>query len=165
MGKRPRIKIKPSKTDYFLEVAGLIGLVCLFALTAYFYPDLPEEIPRHFNVYGQPDAFGKKEFIWVLPAVGLILYTGLTLLTRIPFAFNYPVSVTEENAKRLYAIGIQTIRILKAIVMLLFAFLNFKTIEIALSREADIGIFSLPVFLTALTVLIGIMIYKMLKSK
>ena len=165
MDKRTKIPVRLALIDYLLEITGAIGLVCLIFLPICFYNELPNEIPKHFNAFGQVDSYGKREFVWLLPAVGLVLYAGLTVLNKFPFAFNYLAKVTKENAERLYILGIRTIRILKIVIILLFAFLNFKIIEIALNKPTEIGKLFLPILVTAIAILIGIMIYKITKSR
>jgi len=165
MEENPRIHIKLTKTDYLFEIIGLIGIVCLIALPIYFFNDLPSQIPKHFNALGQVDSYGSRGIIWLLPAIGLVLYTGLTFLNKVPFAFNYPTKVTKENAEKVYTIATRTVLLLKTIVILSFAFLNFKTIEIALNKSTEIGKLYLPIFLAVLTILTGTMIYKMTKNK
>lgn len=118
------------------------------------------QIPKHFNALGQVDAYGDLGIIWLLSAIGLVLYVGLNILARFPFVFNYLIKVTDENAKRLYTLGVRTIRLLKVIVILSFAFLNLKTIEIALNRTTEIGKCYLPIFLSVMVILVGTMIYK-----
>jgi uncharacterized membrane protein len=164
MGKRPGIRINLTPIDYFVEIIGAIGIVCLILIPVYFYNDLPGQIPKHFNALGQVDSYGNREIIWLLPAVGLFLYVGLTILNKFPFAFNYPKSVTNDNTERLYTLGTRTVRLLKVIVVLSFVFLNFKTIEIALNKSTEIGKFYLPIFLAVLIILTGTMIYKMTRK-
>lgn len=162
MEKRPGISIKLTPIDYFIEIIGVIGIICLVFLPVYFLKDLPNQIPKHFNALGQVDSYGPRGTIWLLPAVGLILYLGLTVLNKFPFAFSYPTKVTDENAKELYTLGTRTVRLLKVVVVLLFAFLNYKTITIALNKATEIGKYFLPIFLIMLGIILGSMIYKMI---
>jgi hypothetical protein len=96
--------------------------------------------------------------------IGLILYSGLTILNKYPYVFNYPVKVTNDNAERLYIIGTRKIRLLKVVIILSFAFLNFKTIEIALNRAEDMRKLYLPLLIVVLAILIMTMIYKMVRK-
>jgi len=164
MNNRPRIPIRLTAIDYFLEIIGAIGIVLLIFLPMYFFNDLPNQIPQHFNASGQVDSYGNRGIIWLLPAIGLVLYIGMTVLNKFPFAFNYPTKVTNENAKKLYTLGTRTVRLLKVIVVLSFAFLNYRTIEIGMNKTTEIGKFYLPILLIVLTILIGTMIYKMTKK-
>jgi len=165
MEKRPRIQINLTPTDYFIETIGVIGIICLFFFPIYFFNDLPNQIPKHYNAMGQVDSYANRGMIWLVPAIGLIIYVGLTFLNKFPFIFNYPTKVTNENAEKLYTIGTRTIRLLKVVVILLFAFLNYKTILIALNKATEIGKFYLPILLIVLATIIGTMIYKMTRSK
>ena len=79
MEKRPRIPINLSKTDYLFEIIGLIGIICLIVLPIYYFNDLPDQIPKHFNALGQVDSYGNRGVIWFLPAIGLFLYVGMTI--------------------------------------------------------------------------------------
>jgi uncharacterized membrane protein len=164
MDKRPKIPLNLAPLDYFFELIGAIGLACLILLPICFYNDLPNEIPKHFNALGQVDAYGKREIIWLFPAIGLVLYIAMTILNKYPFIFNYPVKVTTDNAERLFKIGTRSIRLLKVVIILSFVFLNFKTIEIALNRTDEIWKFYLPLFLIVLVILIGTMIFKMTRK-
>lgn len=53
----------------------------------YLWPDLPDRIPTHFGIDGKPDAWGKKESIFLLPVImggmGLFVYLLLTNIRRI----------------------------------------------------------------------------------
>ncbi len=126
--ERPKIKIKPGTIDYILEIIGLTGVICLMFAPLYYFNDLPDKIPTHFNALGRVDSYGNKSFVWLLPSIGLILYIGLTILNKYPHIFNYPTRITNENVERLYKIGSRTIRFVKVAVLLLFVFLNSKII-------------------------------------
>src|SRR4030042_6341869 len=124
MSSRPRIKIGLQATDRLIEVTGMAGLFLMIILPLIYMDKLPDEIPRHFNLSGEPDAFTGKEIIWLSPLLGMILWAGLTLVNRFPHFFSYPVRVTGENAERLYRLATRTLRILKRLVMTFFLYLT-----------------------------------------
>lgn len=163
--ERPKINIKYETIDYIIESLGIIALVCLVTAPIYFYNSLPDNIPIHYNIHGQPDAYESKQTIWILPLIGLFLYIGMTLLNKIPHLFNYPTKVTSENAERLYRIGTRTVILLKVISTLIFAYLNFKTISIGLSHSTDLGFLFTPAIIFIIIVFPGFMIYKMTKKE
>ena len=140
-------------------------MASLVVLPIYFYNDLPLQIPKHYNALGEVDSYGERSIIWLLPTVGLFLYIALTFLTKVPFIYNYPVKVNEKNAERLYKLGVRTIRILKVITVVSFAFLNYKTIAIALNYSTGIGKLYTPIFLTVIVVFFVSIIYKMIKAR
>lgn len=42
--------------------------------TILFYPNLPEKIPLHWNVKGEIDSYGSKNFIFLTAFLPLIIY-------------------------------------------------------------------------------------------
>jgi len=154
---------KPGRFDIFIEIIAIIGLIALIVISIFYYSDLPDLIPRHFGISGETDAYGSKGIIWSLPVTGLLLYLLLTLINKFPHLFNYPVKVTEANAGKLYGYAIRANQFLKIIIIYSFLYINYKTIMIGQGKASGLGVLYLPVFLSLLGLLIGIMIYKMKK--
>lgn len=74
------IKEKPSlnKID-FLSTAILIAVTIYGVLK---YPNLPDEIPIHFNGTGKADAWGDKSSIWAFYAIMIFTFGIQLLVTR-----------------------------------------------------------------------------------
>ena len=117
---RPLLKTKIGKTDITIEAIAVTGLIATWVFLLIIYPVLPETIPTHFGVQGKADGWGSKAGIFLLPCISTALFTCLSVLNKYPHKFNYPVKVTVENAIHLYQKGTRLIRILKAIVVLIF---------------------------------------------
>lgn len=73
---------------FFFRLLLVIGMIAVAAL---FYADLPEQIPTHWNINGQPDDWGPKIWAaWMMPGISLILLFLLPFLAKIdPKAENY----------------------------------------------------------------------------
>ena len=145
--ERSRIKIIPDRFDYIIEILSIIGLIGLIIIPIIYYGKLPEIMPKHFDLHGNPDSYGNKGMVWFLPIIGIVTYIGLSILCKYPHKFNYPTQVTEKNAERIYKKGIIIIRIVKLSVILLFNFLNIKMIEIGLHQADKLSVWFLPIFL------------------
>ena len=66
------------------DIVSLALIVTAFAFSAALYPRLPERLPTHWNIHGQPDGFtGKPWGPFLLPLVMTGLYLLLLLLPRI----------------------------------------------------------------------------------
>jgi len=159
--ERPKITIPLRPLDYALEGLAVFSLLLLFVVDALNYGQLSEQIPTHYNFNGSPDGFGSKITLWVLPVVGLVLYIFMTLINRLPESFNYLVKITPENAAFQYTLATRLIRTMKAFVMLLFAFLVWRTISIV-NGEAE-GLGSWPL-LVVVSVTLGTTFFIILKS-
>ncbi len=161
---KPKFKINLTTVDYIVEIIGIIGIICLILLPLYYFNDLPNKVPKHFNVFGQPDSYGNKVMIWVIPIIALLLYIGMTILNKYPHIFNYPTKVTNENAEKLYKIATKSIRFLKVVIVVLFSYLNFRIIKTSLNETTGIGYIFLPVFVILIIGTIGFMIYEIMKK-
>ncbi|MFN8256571.1 MAG: DUF1648 domain-containing protein [Bacteroidales bacterium] len=161
----PRIDPEFMRADGFLEISGVIGLIALLTFPLYYLPQLPEQIPGHYNSLGIPDSFSSRNTIWALPITGLVMYVGLTFLNRFPHIFNYPVKVTEENAPQLYSLSTRMIRILKNLLVIIFLYINYQTIKVALNQSSGLGEVFLPAVLIVILGYLSIMIFKMAKLK
>lgn len=90
------------------------------------YNTLPERIPIHFDLQGQPDGFGGKIYAFLMPVLALGLYAVFAYGTRHPEDTNFPVEITEQNMNAQFLIMKIGLRIL--FVVLAMVFLNFRTI-------------------------------------
>lgn len=158
--QRPVIQIQKDSTDRVIEIIGLIALFLLIGLPIYFYNQLPDIIPTHFDFNGQPDDFQSKWLIWLGPIVGLAMYILLSVINKAPHKFNYPVSLTEENVEQQYIIATKMIRVLRTIIVAMFAYLAYASIQISMNNQNDLGAWFLPLFLITLFGAIGYFLYQ-----
>lgn len=144
MEKRPQIKIKPTLADIVFEVVGWLLMVTFWVFTITTYANLPATIPIHYNGAGQPDGFGGKITIFILPLITTVLFVGLTILNKFPYIFNYPTNITQSNALRQYTIATRMIRYLKFIIVLILGLISFNIIQNANNNTKGLGIWFLP---------------------
>ncbi|HLP95431.1 MAG TPA: DUF1648 domain-containing protein [Saprospiraceae bacterium] len=151
---RPIMQVPLQPIDYAMEAMGLLSLILMIGLAAYHYPDLPANIPTHFGPDGQPDKTGDKTNFWILPVLGTVLFGFMTLISRFPHQFNYMVNITPENAERQYTMAIRMIRFMKLLVVTVFSYIVWHTIQIAGGETAGLGtgLLILPILILGLTV-------------
>lgn len=109
-----------SPLDKFLESSSKCVLVLLWMITIFAFFKMPIIVPTHFNAAGQPDSFGSKETVFILPVIATIIFAGLTVLNRYPYIFNYINKITEANALHQYTIAARMLRALKLMILILF---------------------------------------------
>jgi len=138
-------------SDKILEIIGISGIIVLITLPAAFYNSLPSEIPTHFGLTGKPDDFGGIAAIWMLPAIGVILYTGLTFLNLflVKKGFTSKINTGVEPGQKKGVFGL--LQFLKAVLAISFAYIEFGTIQTALGRADGLGVWFLLVFIILLT--------------
>ena len=131
MEERPKIKLKLGFPDILLESFGWLAILAIWGLVIVNYSSLPNSIPTHFNAAGDPDSYGGKTALFVLPIVGTITFIGMTFLNKFPEIFNYPIEITKSNASAQYTNMTRMMRYLKMILVVIFGTIVFNKIQIA----------------------------------
>jgi len=146
MSSRPVLALPFRPLELALELASGVGLVWTVGLVLFSYASLPSSVPTHFGLGGEPDGWGPRWMMFILPAVGLVLYVVLTIMGRIPHRLNYPWAVTEANALRQYRLVRAFLGLLKMEVVLFFGYVKFTAIRVAMGNAPGLGPAFLPLF-------------------
>ncbi|GAC1492878.1 MAG: hypothetical protein NVS2B14_05770 [Chamaesiphon sp.] len=72
MSLRPVLSIPRSTQALGLNVAAIAGLIANLAIAVHAWFVLSDIIPIHFGISGQPDGWGSKETLWMLPILAII---------------------------------------------------------------------------------------------
>ena len=135
----PRLEIELKPLDYLVELIAVASILALIIVPAWFFGELPAEIPSHFNGAGEPDDYSSRGSIWILPIIGVLVTVFMLVLSRYPHLYNYPVEITEKNVYTQYRLAARMIRILGTAVAVLFAFISYRTIQTALGQTEGLG--------------------------
>lgn len=160
----PKIKIPLDGIDIVIESLSAAALLLLLIYPAYYYGQLPEYIPSHFNVSGDPDDFSSKGSIWFLVTIGAFSYVLFLVLGKFPYLYNYAKKITEQNAEGQYRIATKMMRLLNLIILLMFCYITFQTIQTALNQADGLGSGFLIVSLGATGIITTIYLVMAFKS-
>ena len=149
--------------DWLLEAIALSGLMFILGYTMYNFPHLPETIPTHFTGSGHANEYGGKDSFLILPGVALFIYVLMTLINLVPHKFNFTVKITPANALRQYAMATRMVRTLKVILIWVFWYISYSTIQVAKGTIPGLGLWFVPVLL-GLT-FVPIVIYFIMAAK
>lgn len=133
-----------------LEAIALFALMLLWWITyeALAGPNrLPDRIPTHFDAAGHANGWGPPAALLLWPIVAVGLYLAMTVVSRFPGAFNYPVRVTRENLARLQSVALDMVGWLKAELVCFFALLQWATVRAARSGEGHLFAIIVPAML------------------
>ena len=148
--RAPQPFLPQTLPEWMLELGAAAALLSQFLIVLAAWPEIPDQVPRHFDASGQADAWGAKATLLLLPAVNLVVFAMMTVVSRFPHISSLPIKVTAVNARRVYRlVRFQTIW-LKAIIALVLAYMSWRTIEQARGGAQGLGIGFLP--LTTLAV-------------
>jgi uncharacterized membrane protein len=142
-----------------MEVAGLMMLGILFWITyaALNGPErLPLRIPTHFDISGQPNAWGSPQMLWLLPLIGTGLYLLMTILASIRFRrYNLPVRVTEGNLPFIQGKTGEMVAWIKFELLALFSYIQWSIVQGARAGEFHLSPAIVPVSLALILVTVG----------
>lgn len=157
--KRPKIEIPKTKTEWLMDIIGYIALALIVVVLFMNWRELPSEVPAHFDGSGNVDRWGSKWELLILPGIGIATHFFLMILEKFPETHNYPARINESNAEFFYRNSRQTLNYMRNIINILFAYIVYRTIAIALGETTTIG---WPFFFI-MAALFVVLIWKMVK--
>ena len=89
----------------YQRIAGILSTVLLLGSIVYIlilWHKLPEQIPTHYNMAGEIDAYGGRGILLLMPIIGLVMNLTLAIVGRFPQSWNTGVRVTVLNRTRGY---------------------------------------------------------------
>jgi uncharacterized membrane protein len=165
MNERPILSIPRTPFETSLTIISASGVIFMGLMVGLSWHELPEQVPSHFGISGQPDAWSGRSTLLILPAVAIVLWIGLTLLARIPHRFNYIVTISRENAAHRYLLARTLLSTLNAEIIVLFAYLTWQTIATARGSSEGLGTWFLPVLLLMIFSSLGVYLYRSLQTR
>ncbi len=147
LGKRPKIKIELHYSDRLIELLCGIFVIVLWVFVIWIYIKLPEIIPVHYNESGNPDSYGNKLSIFILPLITSVIYILLTQLNKYPHILYYSEEITKKNALQQYTLATRIIRYVKFTVSLLFLLIVITAMDEDIVESDGLGVWFAPVIL------------------
>lgn len=138
-----------SPLQLLLFLLSAIFVVAGFAVTITHYSALPDQIPIHFNIKGNPDGWASKPFAFLLPGVAVFQFILLSLATRFPTLSKKPFSSEETNRIR-YQVNKRFLPFLLTLVSALFLYLQWAIIQVALGSVTGLNSFVMLGFVVVL---------------
>lgn len=111
------VRVYRTTEGTIFECVAAVIIVVMWALIAYYFKDLPDWIPTHFDMTGNADGFASKHTLWILGIIGTLTTTLLLFSAYHPRFMNLPVKVTKPVH---IAMAIRMLRIICIIIALLF---------------------------------------------
>lgn len=121
-----------------------------FAVTVYYYTDLPETIPVHFTMEGVADRFGHKSSIWIHTSILSVVGLGVFFLIS---------NLHKIDPKKTVKISAGTFKALAMIVLLFLTVINLA-ITLSMSNQS-LGVSIEKIILPAIGALLGVLGYFM----
>lgn len=144
------MEIKDNSLKLVLGLVSLIMLVYHLINLFLFWSDIPNRIAIHFT-NGEPDNWGSKYFLLIMPFIGVITWWLIGLLTKHPDKLNY-INLSDKNCEEQYKKTSKILILNQNIYFIIFILTNEAFLRYATDRENDLFIF-LPIALLVVSLL------------
>lgn len=133
--------------DWLMEIMSLLGLVAMLFYVFYHYPKLPGSIPDHFDFNGNPQTFGDRNQVWIIPIISLFMYAMLPNIMR--FRLSYPSQrfLNRVQTQKQFTGRVRLLRYQKMIMIWGLFYISFSLIRFSLHTGNGLGVWFFPVFL------------------
>jgi len=148
--RQPKLIVPVTGLEKTLSAVTLIAMIWFIVYVCVQWTDMPDRIPIHFNGKGQVDGWGSKWTLIILPIVSLLLYSGLTVLSKFPHVYNYPLPITEQNAAAQYLLARKLLGWINLEVVALFGYITWISVKVGKGYGDGLGLWSLPIILVVL---------------
>lgn len=156
--KRPRIKVPFETVDIIIEFISITLLILMWVYCIVNYMELPDTIATHFNGAGEPDGYGSRQTVWIIPIIATVMYIGLFILNKYPHMHNYMVNITEENALKNYKFSTRIVRVVNFLCVLLMTYITYMIVESAFGKQFNLGTWFVPVVI-GVSIILPIIIF------
>jgi len=148
-----------------LEYVSLGTVLLQWVIIVLQWDSIPDVVPVHFDIQGNVDDWGDKSTLFIMPAISVCLYGGLTLLARYPEVFNYPWPITQMNADLQYHIARKMIAVLKVEVLLLLGWVVWNSVNSATGSFEDLSPMVLPASVVVIAATAAIFIRQLSRNR
>jgi hypothetical protein len=142
-----------------------VAMLAPFVYLALHWTAMPATVPSHFGINGQPDAWGPRWNLFLLPACALVVVSLLTVGKRFSNHFNYPVKVTEENRERQRELGLELLDELRFIVAVLLGYISIQQMRTALNLTNGLGVWMMLMLVAAVFGTLGAYFVRSIRAR
>ncbi len=156
----PRMRPELKWGDLLLDALVLAMIVGIWALAFLAYMHLPDSIALHFDAAGQPNRYGGKANVFLMPFIATLIASGIFIINQFPHIFNYPVKITPQNAIYQYSLATRFMRWTNLLITLLLGIITYEIVASARGKFSKIGIVLIIVY--SMLMMIPFVIYLIL---
>lgn len=120
------------------EVLAGVGLLLLLAPPIAYWSGVPDYVPTNFDFSGKPTTWGNKSTVWLLPVLGVVFFLALSVVTFLLPYGRYPAKSSEGKQRQIALTGI-LVTAVKAELVLIFAYIEWRIIQVANSVATGLG--------------------------
>ena len=127
---------KMAKLSLFFKTCSIVIVIFAWVYTILNFNNLPDVIPVHFDVNGDPDGFGSKYTIWFLLIVATLCSA---LMFYLSVNLNSPLLNIPQNLKEHKTLGSFFVNLLNVTISLIFLFIIYESFQLAFEVKSSLS--------------------------
>jgi hypothetical protein len=152
-------------TDLIVQVAGICLVILLWVFTVLTIINSGSLVPSHFTLDGTIDGYADKRILWIIPAIGTVMYFVMMVLIRIlPRLLPFSTSISERKTEKRQS----TIRTFLSVFQILFltqiTCIPLSLFLIVTNRIQKVPDFIFPSFLVGGLFLVVLLVIQSIKN-
>lgn len=164
MANKPVLKLPKTLSEKILDSLSILFLLGIYAFIIVNWSEIPDRVPTHFNFAGEPDGWGGKGSVLILPIIATFLFKTMFILGKFPHIHNYPVEVTPENAEGIYRISRKMLIVMNFLMTFFLSIGAFEMVNVAQGKEG-LGMWYMIGFFVSIFGTMGYYMYRMFKLR
>ncbi|MBL8190432.1 MAG: DUF1648 domain-containing protein [Acidobacteria bacterium] len=117
-----------------IDTLAIVFLILCWWVALGAYPRLPEKIPVHFGISGEPDNWGGRWMIFLMPVIATLIV-----------ALNWFIFTRLKGSPKMPAAMELPLHLLFLELPALFTYITWRMTEVAFGRAQGLGVWFLPV--------------------
>ena len=131
-----------SRFDWVLEALACAIFVAIIGTVAVSWSKLSAAVPIHFNAAGDPDRFGPRSGLLIIPVAATLLYVVLTAASANTRLVNIPLTL-DRDAPEVQALLLRMVIVLKTVLLVNLWYITWAMVRVA-GRGGGLGKLFLP---------------------
>ena len=113
---------------WILKGIQITAVVAMIASICLLWRDTPDIVPVHYNFFGNPDRWGDKIGLLIMPMVGLVIYLIMNAVSHFPSMWNMPVKILENHKQVSYQYMYAALEIMITIMIWFFSYFTISSL-------------------------------------
>lgn len=147
--ERPKLKLPKTRFEIIFDSITVFFLFFSVLSLVDAWTMLPAEVPAHYNIVGEVDRWGSKWEILITPIIAIFMWISMTVLEKYPHVYNY-LNLRKDNVHFQYLNARLMLHVIKNIIVLLFVYITWNNIQVALEKSESLSSYFPFVFLGAI---------------
>lgn len=145
-----------------MNYIGFLAWAISLVMTIIYFPQLPNEVPSHYDFRGEADSWANKWFIFFIPTISIGLWLLMGQLEKYPQFINMPGFKVDSASPRQIANMKEMAYVMRFAIVLFLSWMTIQVVLQAVDGRNDLGIWGFVLFISILIVTI---FYYGLKNK